>query len=108
MSTALQEWFRAVFIDNVDGWAMVGFLGQLIFSSRFAVQWVASEKAGRSVIPIAFWFLSIGGSACLLVYAISRRDPVIILGQLFGIVVYTRNLWLIAKERQNSPAAESP
>jgi lipid-A-disaccharide synthase-like uncharacterized protein len=76
-------------------WLIVGFLGQALFSSRFLVQWIASERRRRSFIPNAFWFLSIGGGALLLSYAIHRRDPVFIAGQAFGVLVYVRNLWLI-------------
>lgn len=78
-------------------WLAVGFAGQLLFTSRFLVQWIASERRRQSVIPTAFWWLSLGGAALLLAYAIWRRDPVFILGQAFGFVVYTRNLVLIAR-----------
>lgn len=74
---------------------IIGFLGQFIFASRFIVQWIYSEKKGESSIPIIFWYLSIVGGLSLLIYAIFRKDPVIILGQTFGILVYTRNLILI-------------
>jgi lipid-A-disaccharide synthase-like uncharacterized protein len=76
-------------------WLVVGFAGQLLFTSRFLVQWIASERRRQSVVPTAFWWLSLGGAALLLAYAIYRRDPVFILGQAFGFVVYTRNLVLI-------------
>ena len=72
----------------------IGFLGQGVFASRFIVQWIYSEKKGESYIPIIFWYLSIIG---LLTYAIFRKDPVIILGQTFGIFIYLRNLILIYK-----------
>ena len=75
----------------------VGFLGQAIFASRFIVQWIYSEKKGESYIPIIFWYLSIFGGIGLLTYAIFRKDPVIILGQTFGIFIYLRNLILIYK-----------
>ena len=73
----------------------IGFIGQGIFASRFIVQWIYSEKKGKSEIPIIFWYLSIFGGLGLLVYAIFRKDPVIILGQSFGIFIYLRNLILI-------------
>ena len=76
-------------------WLIIGFLGQGIFASRFIVQWIYSEKKGYSAIPIVFWYLSIFGGISLLIYAISRKDPVIITGQVFGIFIYTRNLYLI-------------
>ena len=86
-------------------WLSVGFLGQGFFSMRFLVQWVASERKGESVVPISFWFFSIGGGLTLLVYAIYRLDPVFILGQGAGLFVYLRNLYLIQrKERRLAEA----
>lgn len=78
-------------------WLATGLLGQLMFTARFIVQWVASERAGRSVMPVAFWYLSIFGGLIVLAYGIHKLDAVIILGQLPGVVVYSRNLWLIRK-----------
>ena len=78
---------------------ILGFIGQGLFSARFIVQWIQSERAGRSLIPLCFWYLSVGGGSILLVYAIMRRDPVFILGQAGGLVVYVRNLFLIRRER---------
>ena len=75
----------------------IGFIGQGLFASRFIVQWLYSEKMGTSSIPIVFWFLSIFGGIGLLTYAIFRKDPVIIIGQSFGIFIYLRNLFLIYK-----------
>ena len=77
----------------------IGFVGQGLFASRFLVQWIYSEKKGESTIPIIFWYLSIFGGIGLLTYAIFRKDPVIIIGQLFGILIYLRNLILIYKRR---------
>ena len=74
---------------------MIGFAGQGLFASRFIVQWIYSEKKGKSSIPVIFWYLSIFGGIGLLIYAIFRKDPVIILGQTFGIFIYLRNLILI-------------
>ncbi|KXS47535.1 MAG: lipid A biosynthesis domain-containing protein [Halanaerobium sp. 4-GBenrich] len=82
-------------------WLVVGFVGQIMFGMRFFVQWIASEKAKKSVIPIAFWYLSICGSLILLVYAVHRRDPVFILGQSTGSFIYLRNLYLIKNEKEN-------
>ena len=79
-------------------WLSIGFLGQLLFSCRFVVQWLTSEKMKKSVIPVAFWYLSIAGSVTLLSYAIHRMDPVFILGQSGGLIIYIRNLILIYKE----------
>ena len=81
-------------------WIAIGLLGQLAFTSRFLVQWIASERRRESVIPVAFWWLSIAGGATLLSYAIWRMDPVFILGQSAGFVVYSRNLMLIYRERR--------
>ena len=82
-------------------WLGLGFVAQAIFASRFIVQWISSEKAGQSVVPIAFWYLSLGGSLLLLVYAIYRKDPVFIIGQSFGGLIYGRNLALIARKRSS-------
>ncbi|ADO84202.1 lipid-A-disaccharide synthase N-terminal domain-containing protein [Ilyobacter polytropus] len=78
---------------------ILGFIGQAFFSMRFLVQWLASERAGKSVIPLSFWIFSIMGSFFLLIYAIYRKDPVFILGQAPNLFIYTRNLYLIKKER---------
>jgi lipid-A-disaccharide synthase-like uncharacterized protein len=80
-------------------WLVIGFLGQAMFSLRFLVQWWTSERAGRSVVPIGFWYLSLAGGLILLFYAIHRRDPVFILGQATGVLVYLRNLQLIYRDR---------
>ena len=79
---------------------IIGFAGQGLFASRFIVQWIYSEKKGESSIPVIFWYLSIFGGVGLLVYAISRKDPVIITGQLFGIFIYMRNLILIYRKKK--------
>jgi len=79
----------------------IGFIGQGLFASRFIVQWIYSEKIGKSAIPVIFWYLSIFGGLGLLTYAIFRKDPVIITGQIFGIFIYLRNLILIYKKRNN-------
>lgn len=81
-------------------WITVGLLGQLMFTGRFIVQWIASEKAGRSVVPVTFWYFSILGGLIVLAYGIHKLDPVIILGQLPGVVIYSRNLWLIKKDAE--------
>ena len=87
-----------------EAWLALGFLGQACFASRFLVQWLVSERAGRSVVPRAFWYLSIAGGTIVLCYAIWRRDPVFIVGQSAGLLVYLRNLILLRREdRQASP-----
>ena len=83
-------------------WIAVGLAGQALFSARFIIQWLASEKARRSVVPKAFWYFSLAGSAVLLAYAIHRVDPVFILGQAAGFAIYLRNLWLIEVEHRRS------
>jgi lipid-A-disaccharide synthase-like uncharacterized protein len=85
-------------LDTIPaGWLAVGFLGQAMFSGRFIVQWIASERKKASVIPVAFWWLSLAGGLALFVYAIHRGDPVFILGQVAGLVVYSRNLVLLRR-----------
>ncbi|NMG17617.1 lipid-A-disaccharide synthase N-terminal domain-containing protein [Aromatoleum bremense] len=81
-------------------WLVVGFAGQLTFTGRFALQWLYSEYKKRSLIPVGFWYLSLVGSALLLAYAIYREDPVFIVGQSFGFIVYLRNLQLIARQKE--------
>lgn len=81
-------------------WLTIGFAAQAIFAARFLVQWIASERRGRSVIPLAFWILSLAGGLMLLTYAVWRRDPVFILGQTTGVFIYSRNLVLIRREKR--------
>ena len=85
-------------------WIVIGFLGQALFSARFFVQWLASERVKRSVIPTAFWYFSLAGGVTLLAYAIHREDPVFIAGQGLGLVVYLRNLYLIRAGKQQADA----
>jgi len=86
-------------------WLVIGFLGNALFFSRFMVQWIASERAGRSYIPTMFWWLSIAGSIVLLLYAVHKRDPVFIIAYLPNCVVYVRNLMLIRRQQRESAAA---
>ena len=83
-------------------WVAIGLTGQFFFTMRFVVQWIATEKSRRSVIPESFWYFSIAGSLILLVYSLYRRDPVFILGQAFGTTVYVRNLFFIQKEKKDA------
>src|SRR5258706_12386027 len=93
-----------VFVIKFDGWVILGFVAQGFFTMRFVVQWIASERARKSVIPVAFWFFSIGGGALLLVYGLYRRDPGFIAGQPLGFLVYIRNSdCVIVICRQSSP-----
>ncbi len=80
-------------------WLAIGFLGQGIFSARFIVQWLVSEREKKSIIPVAFWYLSLLGGITLLVYSIYKQDPVFIMGQTTGVFIYGRNLYLIHRER---------
>lgn len=85
-------------------WLGIGFTGQALFSSRFIVQWIASERRKESVVPRAFWFFSLAGGLTLLSYAIHRQDPVFIVGQAAGIFIYSRNLWFIYRAGSLEPA----
>ncbi len=94
----MTEWF-----ESPARWYVLGFAGQILFGSRFFVQWLASERSGRVVIPTVFWYLSLVGGLILLVYAIYKRDPVFAIGQLSGVFIYARNLSL--HQRSESLAA---
>jgi lipid-A-disaccharide synthase-like uncharacterized protein len=85
----MKEWFQ-----SPAGWYVLGFAGQFLFGSRFFVQWIASERARRVVIPELFWLLSMAGGVALLAYAIHKRDPVFVVGQAAGLLIYARNLML--------------
>ncbi len=87
-------------LTNLDLWALLGLAAQGAFTARFVVQWIASERAGRSVIPVLFWYLSLVGSVGLLVYSLVRADPVFILAYLFNNFIYVRNLMLLRAEKQ--------
>lgn len=86
-------------------WLAVGFLGQGLFSMRFIIQWLKSERAKKSIVPLAFWYFSLAGGTALLAYAIHRSDPVFIVGQGIGLFIYLRNLWLIYREPTDEAAA---
>ena len=99
LSQSVGDYLYDVFVTRFDLWLVFGLLAQLVFTARFLVQWLASEKAGRSVVPMAFWFLSIVGGTMTLVYGIQRREPVIIMGQVLSIFIYIRNVMLIFKNK---------
>lgn len=88
-------------------WIGIGLLGQAMFFMRFFFQWLHSERQRRSVIPVVFWYFSISGGVTLLAYAIYRQDPVFILGQSTGLVIYLRNLYFISQERLRNQEQES-
>jgi lipid-A-disaccharide synthase-like uncharacterized protein len=91
-------------VDKNTIWMIIGFIGQGLFSARFIVQWLKSEREKKSVFPIAFWYFSIAGGVTLLAYAIHRRDPVFIVGQLTGLFIYLRNLYFVIYERKQLDA----
>lgn len=93
-------------IDKATIWLIIGFLGQGLFFMRFVVQWIASERARKSIIPPAFWFFSIGGGVVLLIYAIYREDPVFIAGQGLGLIIYSRNIFFILREKRETVEAK--
>lgn len=97
-SISLPEWLVLGF----------GFAGQALFSARFLIQWIASERQRKSVVPVLFWYFSLGGGLTLFLYAAYRQDPVFMLGQGFGLLVYSRNLWLIRHERRAAARLAPP
>jgi lipid-A-disaccharide synthase-like uncharacterized protein len=105
LARAVGGYLHDVFVTRLDAWVLLGFIAQGFFTARFVVQWIASERAGKSVIPMAFWLLSIGGGGLLLVYALYRRDPVFIAGQAFGVFVYVRNIYFVLRERRGAVKA---
>ncbi|MDB5599375.1 MAG: hypothetical protein JWN71_1419 [Xanthobacteraceae bacterium] len=107
LQRAVGNYLHDVFIINWDWWVVLGFAAQGLFTARFLVQWIASEKAGRSVVPMAFWWFSISGGLLLLVYALYRKDPVFILGQGLGVFIYLRNLQFVLKERRAAATADT-
>lgn len=98
----LGDYLYDVFVAKFDFWLAFGLVAQLFFTARFLVQWISSERAGKSVVPMAFWFFSMGGGAMTLIYGIAKREPVIILGQGLATIIYLRNIMLILKDRRNS------
>ena len=105
LSHAVGDYLIDIFTKNWDIGLLIGYFAQFLFAMRFVVQWIASERAGRSVVPMAFWFFSIGGGFMLLGYAIYRKDPVFIIGQAFGVFVYLRNLQFILRKGSTGAAA---
>ena len=91
---------------QLDFWVILGFIGQAMFSMRFFLQWIASEKKRESVIPLSFWYFSLGGGLVLLAYAIHRMDPVFILAYLPGNFIYFRNLYFIRKKKRKISSSD--
>jgi lipid-A-disaccharide synthase-like uncharacterized protein len=105
LARSVGGYLHDVFVGNIDLGILVGYTAQGLFSMRFVVQWIASERAGRSVVPMTFWIFSIGGGLMLLGYAVYRRDPVFIIGQAFGVFVYLRNLQFVLRSGGQGAAA---
>ena len=105
LSRVVGDYLLDVFVVHLDWWVVLGFVAQAFFTMRFVVQWIASERAGKSVVPTAFWVFSIGGGLMLLGYALYRRDPVFIIGQGFGVFVYLRNLQFVIRSGSTTAAA---
>src|SRR5471030_1199302 len=100
LSQSVGNYLSDVFLVKLSWIVLLGYGGQALFTMRFVVQWIASERARKSVIPVAFWFFSIGGGLLLFVYSLYIRDPVFILGQGLGLFVYLRNLYFVYRERR--------
>jgi lipid-A-disaccharide synthase-like uncharacterized protein len=95
--TALGNYLYDIFVAKFDFWLAFGLVAQLAFAARFLVQWIMSERAGKSVVPMAFWFFSVAGGTMTLIYGLVKREPIIIFGQLLSNVIYIRNIMLIWK-----------
>ena len=96
---AFSNYLYDIFVAKFDFWLAFGLVAQLAFAARFLVQWIMSERAGKSVVPMAFWFFSVAGGTMTLIYGLVKREPVIIFGQLLSNVIYVRNIMLIWKNR---------
>lgn len=105
LSREVGAYLQDVFITRLDWWVLLGFIAQAMFTMRFLVQWLASERAGHSIIPLGFWIFSIAGGLLLFVYALYRKDPVFIAGQGFGVFVYLRNLQFVIRDRKAATTA---
>jgi len=96
---AFSNYLYDIFVAKFDFWLAFGLLAQLAFAARFLVQWIMSERAGKSVVPMAFWFFSVAGGTMTLIYGLVKREPIIIFGQLLSNIIYVRNIMLIVKNR---------
>jgi lipid-A-disaccharide synthase-like uncharacterized protein len=104
-SESLQTYLYDVFVAKFDFWLMFGILAQMTFAARFLVQWIASERAKASVVPLSFWFLSIAGGLMTLIYGLVKREPIIIMGQALSTFIYLRNVVLIFRKRRGDGTA---
>jgi lipid-A-disaccharide synthase-like uncharacterized protein len=104
---ALSSYLQEVFVAKFDFWLVFGVAAQLVFAARFLVQWISSERAGKSVIPFAFWILSVAGGLMTLLYGLVKREPVIIVGQGLATFIYLRNIMLIFRERDRQQGGAS-
>ena len=104
IANSVGGYLHDVFIGSLDWGILIGYVAQSLFAMRFVVQWIASERVGKSVIPTAFWVISIGGGLMLLGYALYRKDPVFIIGQATGLFVYLRNLQFVMRGRTTAAA----
>ena len=107
LAAAVGGYLQDVFYDKLSFGVLIGLIGQALFTMRFLTQWWASERAGRSVIPMSFWLLSIGGGLLLLAYSLWRRDIVFILGQSLGVFIYLRNISFVLREKREEAARKS-
>lgn len=105
MMDSFVAWIQGHTITEIV-WLAIGFLAQAMFTMRFVVQWIASERARRSIMPVTFWYFSVAGGLMLLAYSIYRLDPVFILGQAGGLIVYARNIQLIRTLRREGDRAD--
>jgi lipid-A-disaccharide synthase-like uncharacterized protein len=103
---ALGQWWASTPATEI-AWLGIGFLAQLLFSMRFIVQWIASERARRSIVPETFWYFSLFGGALLFAYAIYRLDPVFMLGQGMGLIIYGRNIYFIRAHHKSTAEANA-
>src|SRR5256714_3419292 len=108
LSQAIGSYLHDVFVAKFQWWVLLGYVAQILFTMRFLVQWIASERAGRMVMPIAFWFFSIGGGLLLFSYALHPRDPGFILRHGVGVFVYARNLYFELRGRRRAQPARQP
>src|ERR1700737_439602 len=100
LSQAVGNYLHEVFVAKFQWWVLLGYVAQIMFTMRFLVQWIASERAGKMVMPIAFWFFSIGGGILFFLFALFLLSPVFILGQGFGVFFYARNLFFELRDRR--------